>query len=347
LRLIPDALRELRTNDEVDLFTGAAEVLARATVLDGKSIAPGESGWIRLRLAEPLAAVKGDKFILRLPSPSVTIGGGEIVDTSPRLHHRFRGQTLAWLRSLEEGSPEQILLSTLAADHPVEARAALTRSGLDPAQAAESLQRLVENGQVVRLDEYLISATAWQIVTARAQRELDDFHRRFPLRPGMPKEELKSRLGWPIKQFNAAVERWVEDAAVGDRGAALALAGFELKLSPEVQAKLDRAVKQLGDKPYSPPSETELGLSTEELALLASQGAIIRVSENVIFARSAYEAMVAGTVKFLEEHGKMTMAQFRDEFETSRKYAQAFLEHLDERKVTRRVGDERLLLRRP
>src|SRR5581483_11698983 len=110
LRLIPDALRGVRGNDELDLFTGASEALARVTLLEGTELQPGEEGWVRLRLRDPLPISVGDKFIVRLPSPSATIGGGEVADTRPKLHHRYRAQTLQWLSSLEEGSPEQILL---------------------------------------------------------------------------------------------------------------------------------------------------------------------------------------------------------------------------------------------
>src|SRR5712692_4226852 len=156
LRLIPDALRGIENDDEVDMFTGAAEALAHVSLLEGKQLRPGEEGWVRLRLRDPLVLVKGDKFILRLPSPSATIGGGEVVDTSPRLHHRFRAQTLNWLRSLEAGSPDQILLQALAGDQPVERSPALKKSGLPADQADESLRRLLDSGQALALDSHLI-----------------------------------------------------------------------------------------------------------------------------------------------------------------------------------------------
>jgi selenocysteine-specific elongation factor len=343
LRLIPDAPRGLENDDEVDLFTGAAEALARVTVLEAKTLQPGEEGWVRLRLREPLALVKGDKFILRLPSPSVTIGGGEVVDTAPRLHHRFRNQTLTWLRSLEAGSPDQILLQALAGDQPVDRGGALKKSGLAPEQAAESLERLIESGQAVALDNHLISAAAWQTMTARVKRDTSDYHRRFPLRSGIPKEELKNRLGLPLKVFNAALGSWAAAGELLDQGASVADAHFQLQLTPDLQRKLDSAVAAIRQKPFSPPPEAELGLNAEELAVLLSQGQLTRVSDSVLFDSGAYQQMVDRTVAHVGVHGKITLAEFRDLFDTSRKYAQAVLEHLDERKITRRVGDERVL----
>jgi selenocysteine-specific elongation factor len=343
LRLIPDALRGLENNDEVDLFAGAAEALAKVTLLEGKELRPGEEGWVRLRLREPLALAKGDKFILRLPSPSATIGGGEVADTAPRLHHRFRGQSLDWLRSLEAGSPDQILLQALAGDQPVERAAALKKSSLEPRQAQDSLDRLLESGQALALDTHLISAGAWQSLTARVLRDVNDYHRRFPLRPGIPKEELKNRLGLSLKLFNAALAEWTGGGLLADRGAFVADARFEIQLGPELQRKLDSALDAMRQKPFSPPSESELGLSSEELAVLLSQGQLTRVSESVVFDSAAYRQMLEGTIEHLGQQGKITLAEFRDLFDTSRKYAQAFLEHLDERKVTRRTGDERVL----
>jgi len=343
LRLIPDALRGIENDDEVDMFTGAAEALAHVSLLEGKQLRPGEEGWVRLRLRDPLALVKGDKFILRLPSPSATIGGGEVVDTSPRLHHRFRAQTLNWLRSLEAGSPDQILLQALAGDQPVERSPALKKSGLPADQADESLRRLLDSGQALALDSHLISAAAWQSMSARVKRDIETYHRRFPLRPGISKEELKNRLGLSLKVFNAAVAEWARAGQLADRGAFLADASFEVQLSPELQRKLDGAMAALRQKPFAPPSESELGLSPEELALLLAQGKATRVSDNVLFETGAYQQMIDRTVEHVGKQGNITLAEFRDLFDTSRKYAQAFLEHLDERRITRRVGDERVL----
>ena len=343
LRLIPDALRGVENNDEVDLFAGAAETLARVAMLEGKELRPGQESWVRLRLREPLALVKGDKFILRLPSPSATIGGGEVADTAPRVHHRFRGQSLDWLRSLEAGSPDQIVLQALAGDQPLERRAALAKSGLPAAQAEESLARVLSSGQALVLDTHLISAAAWQALSARLQREVGDYHRRFPLRPGIPKEELKSRLGLPLKLLNAALAVWTAEGQLADRAAFVAAAGYVVKLTPEVQRKLDVALAAMRQKPFSPPSESELGLSAEELAVLLADGQLTRVSDSVVFDSAAYQRMLEGTVEHVQRQGTITLAEFRDLFDTSRKYAQAFLEHLDERKVTRRTGDERVL----
>ena len=225
----------------------------------------------------------------------------------------------------------------------MERNAALKKSGLAADQADDSLRRLLDSGQALALDSHLISAAAWQTMSARVKRDVEAFHRRFPLRPGISKEELKNRLGLPLKVFNAAVAEWAKTGQLADRGAFLADASFEVQFSPELQRKLDSAMAALRQKPFAPPSESELGLSPEELALLLGQGKATRVSDNVLFETGAYQQMIDRTVEHVGKQSKITLAEFRDLFDTSRKYAQAFLEHLDERRITRRVGDERVL----
>ncbi|MGH2364329.1 MAG: selenocysteine-specific translation elongation factor [Chloroflexota bacterium] len=347
LRVVADAGRGVSTGDQLDLFAGAAEVLARVMVLDQKELRPGETGWVRLRLAEALAVAPGDKFIVRLPSPSVTIGGGEIADTAPRLHHRFRQQSLARLQALAGASPEASLLHELQGNRPVAVAAVLSHSSLNPGEATVALAALEAAGSVVHLDDALLGADAWAAASNRTLAGVHDFHQRFPLRPGLPKEELKSRLGWAARPFKAAVERWHEAGTLIDGGAFVAAPGFRAQLSAQAQERVAAALHELSKAPYAPPSESDVGLAADELAWLIAQGELVRVAENLVFARQAYETMLAGVLDHLHTQGTITLAQFRDRFTTSRKYAQAFLEHLDERKITRRVGDDRVLVQRP
>src|SRR5581483_9839705 len=143
-----------------------------------------------------------------------TLGGGRIADVNPRLHHRFRAQSLSWLRALDEGSPDQILLTAARSDRPVGVAMLMGRCGLAADQAQAALARLLETAQLVELDGALLTATAWTAVAARIRTELEDYHRRFPLRPGIPRDELRSRIGWAAKPFNAAVNRWMAEGVM-------------------------------------------------------------------------------------------------------------------------------------
>jgi len=122
LRLVPDSPVVLEQNDEVDFFLGSAECLARVTLLDAERIEPGQEGWVQFRFPAPLVAVRGDRFIVRRPSPSLTIGGGVVVDAHPRRHRRFRPEVIQALEVLASGTPEEIVVQALAAG-PLERRA--------------------------------------------------------------------------------------------------------------------------------------------------------------------------------------------------------------------------------
>jgi selenocysteine-specific elongation factor len=187
----------------------------------------------------------------------------------------------------------------------------------------------------------LFSSTGWRRLTDKVTRAVGRYHQQFPLRSGMPKEELKSKLAIPPGSFPAAVQQLVRDSALAEAGKLVYLPSHRIELKKGQQAAVDAFLRPLTQNPYSPPSETTM--DQELLELLIEQRKVVKVAENVIFAASAYDEMVERVIAHVKSHGKITVAEVRDLFQTSRKYALALMEHLDEQKITRRVGDERVL----
>jgi selenocysteine-specific elongation factor len=360
LKLLKGAPRSLPHNATVDFFTGAAQCQARVRVLDRKEIAPGEESWVQLMLSAPVAVVKGDRFIIRQPSPSLTLGGGLIVDPHPRRRHRrFRPQVLERLESLAHGTPEEVLLQELDREQPREVATLLRSSSLQPDQAAETLLSLLRDGQVVLLDtvaetsaeslpasnHYLMSASAWEALRRRMASFLGAHHQRYPLRSGMPREELKSRVGLSAQAFNRAVTLAASQGVLVESEKALALSQHRVILNSEQRRQVAKLLEAFHRNPYSPPtvSESESAVGSEVLAALVEEGKLVKVSDIVLFSAEAYQAMTRAIVEHLQREKRITLAQVRDMFATSRKYAQALLEHLDDQRITKRVGDERLL----
>jgi selenocysteine-specific elongation factor len=152
LDLLRDAPFPLKHNAFVKFFCGSAETVARVRLLGTETLAPGESGWVQLELDDPLPLVRGDRFIIRVPSPAVTVGGGEVVDPNPgRKHRRFRPEVLARLETLARGTPAEVLLQTLERRGPLTVRDLLEVSGLGEA-APEALAELFSTGDAVVLD---------------------------------------------------------------------------------------------------------------------------------------------------------------------------------------------------
>ncbi len=152
-RLLRDASQALQHNTEVKFFVGAAELLARVRLLGAEELSPGEQGWLQLELSQPVVATRGDRYILRRPSPGETLGGGSIVDPHPnRRHKRFSGETLARLKALAQGSPAEILQQAMLTLGAAPLQAVIERSNLEKEVALQAFDELAANGQFVILD---------------------------------------------------------------------------------------------------------------------------------------------------------------------------------------------------
>ncbi len=356
LEYLADNPHPLRHNQQVKFFSGAAEVLAHVRLLADEVLLPGQTGWAQLRLAQPLALVKEDRFIVRLPSPSMTVGGGVVVDPYPgRRHRRFRPQVIERLETLARGAPPEIALQTLERRGPLTGRELAQASGLG-GELGEALTALLASGQAVILaeaqeilaggrDQIFASRSSWSALTEQVERELQAYHDAYPLRPGMPREALRGRLRLQARLFNAAMARAVAEGRVSDAGATVRLPTHAVRFSPAQQGQVDALLARFRDNPYSPPSvkESLAAVGEEVLAALLAQRQLVQVSDDVLFLAETYDELVARIRAHIQARGNITVAEVRDLFATSRKYALGLLEHLDATGVTKRVGDERVL----
>jgi len=362
LRYLESIPRPLRHNAPLKFFSGSAEVMARVRLLDSEAIPPGGEGWVQLRLAEPLALVRGDRFIVRQPSPAVTVGGGQVIDPHPgRRHRRFRSEVMARLATLARGSPAEILLQSLETSQPCQLRALIERSGLAMEEAGRALLELLDSQQVLILDSrmekipdtqylvasnpYLISAGGWEKLSDQLTMALRGYHQQHPLRQGMPREELKSQLGLSTKILNEVVSRAVSEGKLVDEEATLRLPAHVVKFSADQERQVQNLLAAFRQDPYTTPSvaDSEAMVGTEVLNALIQQGRLVQVSEDVLFLKETYEEMVKRIIEHIKDQDAITVAQVRDMFAASRKYALALMEYLDERRVTKRVGDGRVL----
>ncbi|MFN8483410.1 MAG: selenocysteine-specific translation elongation factor [Anaerolineae bacterium] len=362
LHLLPDSPHPIRHNAALDFFTGASEMGAHVRLLGVQTLEPGQTAWAQLVLAEPAVVVKGDRFILRQPSPSLTVGGGVVIDAYPtRRHRRFRPEVVGRLETLAHGTPTEIMLAAIQRAEPVEARAAARASNLGEAADA-ALRELVGDGAVVVLggqaadgavhpQALVASAAGWAALLDRLVDTVGDYHRQYPLRVVMPREEARTRVSatraapLPPKVFNLLVESGVAENKLAATDTGLRLPQHAPRFSPAQQTAVDRLLKAFRAQPYSPPTvgEAVAQVGGDVFGSLVEQGVLVRVSEEVAFTAEAYQAMMERIVAILQQNGKITVAEVRDAFGTSRKYALALMEHLDERRITRRVGDERVL----
>ena len=276
----------------------------------------------------------------------------------PRRHRRFRPGLIEELETLARGTPDEILLQTLGAQ-PYELKEALARSALPAEVGLQALTTLLETGQALLVDQkltgrpvgtlppttYVMSAGGWATLAGRIVEMLESYHARFPLRSGMGREELKSRLQLPPRLFNLVLERASAEGLVVEGETTVRRPDHQVRFTPDQQRRIEDLLTTLRREPFTPPSRVDMenAVGADVLAALLDEGTLIKVREDILFHAPAYEQMRAGVLAHLQQEGSITVAQVRDMFNTSRKYAIAFMEHLDETRVTRRVGDERVL----
>jgi selenocysteine-specific elongation factor len=355
LCLLSDAPAPVEQNDLLDFFTGSAETPAQVTLLDTNKLEPGGTAWAQLRLRDEVAVAKGDRYIVRRPSPSLTIGGGQVIDPHPRRHKRFHQETLRRLETLQKGTPEELVLQTLG-NMPQDARTVIGNSALDKAQALQALTDLMANGQIIRLtgDKHatlnpqssvlVTTQGAFQEVMRRVEALLAQYHRQQPLRRGMSKEELRSKLASaiPPRAFPHVMALAVERGVIAEDPTTYRLPGHRPTYSPAQQAQVDTLRRTHAESPYSPPSAAELGVEADVAVSLVESGEFVKIDDTLLYTRKAFEEIRNLILQTIDEHGEINVAAMRDLFGTTRKYAIPLLEYLDEQKITRRVGDVRI-----
>jgi selenocysteine-specific elongation factor len=360
LDYLPDAPRELRHNQQVEFFSGTADTTAHVRLLGVRSLAAGQSGWAQLRLERPLPLVKGDRFILRQPSPSRTVGGGSVVDPLPRRRHRrFRPEVIRRLETLARGTPSDLLLEALDRQSALPARDLAASLGLPVDTASSALVQMLQDGLVLRLQSgqavdlhtivgstaYLVSPAGWSGILGRITAEVGAFHRANPLRQGIPREMLKSRLKMETRLFGEALGRAASQGALVEVNAVIRLPDHEVHFNPEQQKAIDGLLAQFRQAPYTTPSFKDVAATLGETVTqaLVEGGDLVRLSADVLLLPETYNELLDWVKRTIDERGNVNVAALRDAFHTSRKYALALLEHLDDQHITRRVGDDRVL----
>jgi len=340
--LLPDVSAPLHHHTEVKLYTGTAETIAELRLLATDSLNPGETGWLQLELRTPIMAVRGDHYILRRPSPGETLGGGIVVDPQPKRRHKRFDESILWaLENMAHGTPADVFLQAALALGPALVRDVITRSRLEGPSADLALKELQDNGQLIGLEDVLIAASQWSALKDSVVTTLIAYHQSYPLRRGMPREELKSRLKMPPRLFNLIMHRLALENILTEAARWVTLPGHVVKFSPFQQVKVDRLMALFAQSPYAPPSVKECqALAGEDIySALLDFGDLVAVSDEVVFLKLDYQTLEEKIRLTLHQKGQISLAEVRDLFRTSRRYAQAVLEHLDAIGVTIRDGD--------
>ncbi len=362
LTLLPSA-RPLKNHAQVHFHCGTAEMLARAVLLEGKEMKPGASGFVQLRLSEPGLFVPGDRFIIRQFSPVTTIGGGGVLDNAP---HRLRSgdpEAIESLRVLERGEPEARL--ELLAKWGEEATLTVlsARTGWKPADVLRVAQSLEKQRRIVLLGlppSALVHAAHFSRLTKLILEHLERFHTANPLVPGLAKEELRAKLGdgragrtIPSPALlDALLQSLILQGKVDLQGEMARLGGRTVQLSAEEIAASDQIAAAFEKAGLAVPTARDVlaNLRIDKpraeklLRILLKENVLHRVTEELIFHQSALRQLRQILARRKTKSNRLGVAEFKELTGLSRKYAIPLLEYLDRERVTRRDGEERIIL---
>lgn len=350
-RLLKDSPFHLKHNLEVKLFLGSSETTARIRLLGSQGLKPGESAFIQLRTNHPVVASKGDRFILRLPSPSETLGGGMVLDPEPgRVYKRFDTENLDRLDSMFSGNDNELINQILTTLKVTNLTALSQKSALPMEEVSQIVSTMLERGEVIGLGNSrdirkitLISPAYWQTLYQDSLEILTDFHQSNPYKAGMPREELRTELNLSQVLFDQVLDKMAEDLSLIQKGSLVWATHHHVVLTPADQAKVAPILAEFLANQFSPPDINQLQaqIGTNLLEGLLSSQILVAVSDQVVFTPEALLAMREWVQDTIRANGELSLAQFRDQFSTSRKYAAAVLEYFDSIGFTYRKGDVR------
>ncbi|GBE32774.1 selenocysteine-specific elongation factor [bacterium BMS3Bbin05] len=342
---------EVKNRSQAHLHIGTSESVARIILYDSDAIKGGQKGFCQLRLEFPVTAMSGDRFVIRRLSPVKTIGGGAVLDPHP--YRRRKKDGVDDLRVYDQGSVKDKISVKIRKTGAKGMALKLIEGWIDEQkdEINRCIEELKKEGRIILFDNVLLHSDTFNVLGDKILGMLSKYHKENPLEAGMPKEVLRRRLRMENRMFMAVISRIRGAVMTGDL---VHLEGFKVALSGADEETKERIVDMLRKGGFRPPFKEEiakeLSRSPREigdiLKILSKEGHVERINDSVYLIRELVDPLLSKVRGFFARKGEMTVAEFRDLLDTSRKYALPFLEYLDTNKVTIRVGEVRKMVKK-
>ena len=357
LEYLPDAPRSLKHRTKQRFHVGTTLTNASIFLLDRDELAPGETGFVQLRLESPVVALPQDRFVIRGSSAIQTIGGGVILDGHPDKHKRFSASVVADLSLLKDGTREQALRQYI--DHSgvggINLEELLNRVEMSSSDVQSIIRQMAGRGDLLVIDSEklkVIASGSYQMLRGRALAQLGEFHQRFPMKSGLSKEELRTKLPPEIdvKLFQILISELIQSKEVVLEKDKLRLSGHHIS-SVDLKGlakRVEAAVLKGGLQPPSPKELSEEWSETEGevraiFEHLVHEGVLVRIKNEMYFHRIPFENLREKLVTHLKKHQEITTPQFKEMAQASRKYVIPLIEYFDQTKLTLRLAEKRVL----
>lgn len=354
-KMISDASGKLEHDDIVKIFSGTSQMSSRVRLIGDKKITGGENAFLQLEFEEDVLLVTGDHYVLRRPSPAETIGGGIILNAhSKQRYKRFSQNTLDLFKMLEEGSHADRIMIEIRKQGFIYIEALKDEIGLSMHEIETGVKELLDFGYAslffsertgLNENSLLIDKEHSAKLGKEIIAMIEKFHIEHPLRPGIKKEAIRTALNLDPRLFQAIMGILLRDQDIQDINGLISHSKHQTQLTGEQEEQIQNLINTFEKSPYTPPSLADLQdkFDNDLLQYLIDKGKIIETSDQILFRDKDFEEMHTFTIRYLKEHGSISIGQFRDHFNTSRKFALSFLEYLDASGVTDRKEDVRVL----
>jgi selenocysteine-specific elongation factor len=352
LSLLKDA-KPLKNRARIHLHAFTSETIAEVALYGATEVKPGATAFAQLRTAEPLLLLPGDRLILRQFSPVVTIGGAVVIDSFP-LARQKKDALLASLDVFANGSRQEVLLARVArrGHDGLTLAAAVREMGVKESVLKPLIAGLLQQKQVIQAADRVISAEAFVKTRQSVIAALDTFHKANPLVAGISKEELREKLRLSQPVLEAVLAQLVAEKKTEITGERVRLAGRGVELKDDeakAKAQIEKAFANAGLKvPLMKEVLATLPVDSARahklVTLLLRDRVLVKLADDLVFHQSALQGLRQTVAQYKATSDKIDVGKFKDLIGVTRKYAIPLLEYLDQQRVTRRVGDERMIL---
>ncbi|NVM23364.1 MAG: SelB C-terminal domain-containing protein, partial [Desulfobacterales bacterium] len=350
--------KPVKNRTKVRFHTGANEILGHAILLDREELEAGKTAVAQFRLEAPVCAVKDDRFVIRSYSPIRTIGGGRIINPIPKKHKRFKESITVNLKLLAESSPDEVVTCHIRESglRGVAFSDLIIMTNTAEGELEQRLQHLLSDKAIVQVDRenrIFLHSSVFDGLRDKTIRALADYHKEYPLKAGMSKEALKSKLPQALshRALNVLLQNLTKTDTVVQEKEAIRLSGHTIALGSDqkdIRHKIEEAYRDNG---LQPPYFRELAASMRQdsgriwdvLGHMLEEGVLVKVKEDLYFHKAVIEALRYKLVSYLKENTEITTPQFKEMTGVTRKYMIPLIEYFDVTRVTIRVGDIRRL----
>ena len=350
--------KAMKNRTRVRFHTGTSEVLGNLILLDREEIKPGEDTAVQLRLDAPVSLVKDDRYVIRSYSPVRTIGGGVVLNPMPPKHKRFRKEVIEGLMHINTLPPEELVAYCVdrSGFQGASYKDLVVMTNIVDKTLDQSIQSLLSKKQLIQVDKdsrLLIHANGFDALKQHLRTTLEAYHKANPLRAGIQKEELRSKIPSSLnaKIFTLLLNQMIKDEEIAAEEDTVRLFAHKISLGADQEDIRKRILAEYSRSGLQPPwfkelsteLKTEPARAADVLRLLVEEGQLVKVKEDLYFAAGVVKDLQERLVKFLTENGEISTPQFKEMTGASRKYVIPLIEYFDSRNLTIRIGDIRKL----